>query len=68
LNQTYFKIINVLIDINMDCLLDMYDHLKIEHEDMGFMNQSKSSEFVNLLIESIIFNDIYNEHSSDDES
>ena len=43
---TIDEVRETFIDINMDCLLDMYDHLKIEHEDMGFMNKSKSSEFV----------------------
>ena len=65
---TIDEVRETFIDINMDCLLDMYEHIKNEHEDMGFMNKSKSSELVNLIIESIIFNDIYNDHSSDDES
>ena len=56
------------IDINMDCLLDMYDSIKNENEDMGILNQAHSSEFIHLIVESLIFNDTYNDNSSDDES
>lgn len=65
---TIDEVRETFIDINMDRLLDMYDHLKTENEDMGFMNKAHSSEFVDLIVESIIFNDTYNDNSSDDET
>jgi hypothetical protein len=65
---TIDEVRETFIDINMDRLLDMYDDLKNGHEDMGFMNEAQSSEFVHVIVESLIFNDTYNDHSSDDES
>lgn len=65
---TIDEVKETFIDINMDCLLDLYDTIGIENEDLGFMNQANSSDFIHLIVDSIIFNESTNDHSSDDET
>ena len=65
---TIDEVKETFIDINMDCLLDLYDTIGIENEELGFMNQANSSDFIHLIVDSIIFNESTNDHSSDDET
>ena len=67
-HHTIDEIKETFIDINMDRLLDLYDDIKTEHEDQGFLNTSNSSDFIHILVDNLIFNDTFNDNSSDDEN
>ena len=56
------------IDMNMDIFLDLYDDIKLKHEDDGFLNTSNSSDLIHIIVDSMIFNDTINENFSDDEN
>lgn len=66
--HTLDEVKETFIDINIDRLLDMYNSIKDEYEDIGFLNKTHSSDLIHLIVDSLIFNDIYNDHSSEDES
>ena len=62
----------IFLDFNMNTLIDTHDVLKERYEDRGFLNNSSSVYFVNLLMECIDINESinlsYNDNSSDDDN
>lgn len=54
-NRHYFLKQNCFLDTNLDTLIDLHDHLQHSYEEFGFLNQSKSSMFIQQIMLSLIF-------------
>ena len=52
----------------MNVLIDLHDELLHRYEDLGYLNTSKSSSFIDVIMHNIYINDTYHDTSSDDES
>lgn len=57
----------VFIDMNMSVLLDMYEDILDKHSDKGFLNNSSSYDFINMVMDHVDINEKNGEYSSDDE-
>lgn len=62
----------LFLDFNMDTFIDIHNELKQRYENHGFLNNSSSVDFVNLLMDCIDINESinlsYNDNSSDDDN
>jgi hypothetical protein len=55
------------LDYNMEMLLDLFDELKTTYNDLGYMNEVTSSQFIQLVMDNVVLSERVNESSSDDE-
>lgn len=42
--------------LNNDIMLDIYNDVKTNYEQLGFFNKSNESDFINIIIDNIQFN------------
>lgn len=54
-------------DMNTSVFLKMYDEILSRYTDQGFLNNSKSFDFVHIILDNLDFNDAIIEYSSDDD-
>ena len=55
------------IDINLTLLLNFHQTIVHEYKDHGFLNESKSYEFIHCIVDSLQLNDKKCDYSSEDE-
>ena len=50
--------------LNNDIILNIYNDLKTNYEQLGFFNKSNESEFINVIIDNIQFSNMDNDDTS----
>lgn len=53
---------------HLDNLIDLYDNLKDKYKLTGFMDNSKLYNFIEIILDNIIFKDIVIEDDSDNDN
>lgn len=66
-NHTSDEMKETFLDYNMEMLLDLFDELKTTYNDLGYMNEVTSSQFIQLVMDNVVLSERVNESSSDDE-
>lgn len=56
------------IDINMNSLIDLHESIQNDIIELGYMNNSQSSDFIHTILDNMFFNDYYYDSSSEDEN
>lgn len=49
---------DIFLSFNIDNLLDIYDELKDKYYNLGFLNNGKSSDFIDIIINNTSFIEI----------
>jgi hypothetical protein len=65
-SNTEDEIKETFIDYNMGYLLDVYDILKERYNVSGLLSHSESSKFIHTIVDSIVFEIIFEKNEDDD--